>query len=116
MALFCGRERPDVIGRIGAVSPSVMWADFRCFEHWNSKLEFWTKIYIDMGSIEHITVQSIYMDYAGIVGDFYRHLLALGYSEREVYFYVDEGGIHSEVSWAKRFPIIAKTLLNDDME
>ena len=38
MALFCGRERPDVIGRIGAISPSVMWADYRCFEEWNSKL------------------------------------------------------------------------------
>jgi predicted alpha/beta superfamily hydrolase len=50
ISLFCGRERPDVFGRIGAVSPSVMWADYRTFEHWNSKQEFWTKIYIDMGS------------------------------------------------------------------
>ena len=113
MALFCGRERPDVIGRIGAVSPSVMWAGSKCFDHWDSKYDMWTKIYIDMGSEERITVNGIYMDYASIVGDFYRHLRRLGYGEHEVYFYVDEGGIHSEISWAKRFPHIVRTLLND---
>ena len=72
-----------------------------------------TKIYIDMGSAERITVNGIYMDYATIVGDFYDHLRRLGYAEHEVYFFVDEGGVHSEVSWAGRFPHIARTLLND---
>jgi predicted alpha/beta superfamily hydrolase len=114
ISLFCGRERPDVFGRIGAVSPSVMWADYRTFEHWNSKQEFWTKIYIDMGSEERIMVQDIFMDYAAVVGDFYRHLLSIGYAEHEVYFYVDPGGVHSEQCWAGRFSHIAKTLLNDD--
>ena len=114
MALFCGRERPDVIGRIGAVSPSVMWSDFRCFEHWNSKYDTWTKIYLDMGSDEKITVQGIYMDYASIVNDFYWHLRRLGYADYEVFLYIDEGGYHSEVCWAKRFPIIVSRLLNDD--
>lgn len=113
MALFCGRERPDVIGRIGAISPSVMWADYRCFEEWNSKLPNWQKIYMDMGSEEHITVNGIYMDYAGIVGDFYRHLLDIGYSAADVTFYVDPGGFHSEVCWARRFDRIATSLLND---
>ena len=113
MALFCGRERPDVIGRIGAISPSVMWADYRCFEEWNSKLPNWQKIYMDMGSEEHITVNGIYMDYAGIVGDFYRHLLDIGYSAADVTFYVDPGGVHSEVCWARRFDRIATSLLND---
>ncbi len=116
MALFCGRERPDVIGRIGAVSPSVMWADFRCFDHWNSKLSDWTKIYLDMGSIEHITVQGIYMDYASIVTDFYKHLKTLGYTDDEVFLYIDEGGVHSEECWAARFPIVVRTLLNDAAE
>lgn len=114
MALFCGRERPDVIGRIGAVSPSVMWADFRCFEHWNTKLPFWTKIYLDMGSEERITVQGIYMDYASIVGDFYNHLRSVGYEEHEVFLYIDEGGRHYETDWARRVPIIAMHLLNDN--
>lgn len=113
MALFCGRERPDVIGRIGAVSPSVMWADFRCFEHWNTHLNVWTKIYIDMGSEENITVQGIYMDYAAVVGDFYNHLRAVGYRPHEVAFHIDPGGVHSEVCWARRFDYIAQTLLND---
>lgn len=113
MALFCGRERPDVIGRIGAVSPSVMWADFKCFDHWNSHYDFWTKIYIDMGSDEFITVQGIDMDYAGLVGQFYEHLRQLGYRDDQVSFYVDPGGVHSEVCWARRFDRIACTLLND---
>lgn len=113
MALFCGRERPDVIGRIGAVSPSVMWADYRCFGEWNSKTPGRQKIYMDMGSEERITVKGIYMDYAKIVGDFYRHLLELGYSASDVTFYIDRGGVHSEVCWARRFDRIATSLLND---
>lgn len=113
MALFCGRERPDVIGRIGAVSPSVMWADYRCFAHWNSKYPEWQKIYLDMGTEEHITVDGIYMDYARIVGQFYAHLRSLGYTEDEVQFYEDQGGVHSEVCWARRFGHIACALLND---
>jgi predicted alpha/beta superfamily hydrolase len=114
MALFCGRERPDVIGRIGAVSPSVMWADFRCFEHWNSKLDTWMKMYIDMGTEERIVVQGIYLDYASIVGDFYDHLMRLGYKNYEVTLNVEEGGRHYEADWARRFPYLCKALLNDD--
>ena len=68
---------------------------------------------MDMGSEEHITVNGIYMDYAGIVGDFYRHLLDIGYSAADVTFYVDPGGFHSEVCWARRFDRIATGLLND---
>ena len=113
MALFCGRERPDVIGRIGAVSPSVMWSDFRTFSHWDSKLPDWQRIYLDMGSEERITVQGVYMDYASIVADFYRHLISLGYTDEEVTLFIDPGGVHSEECWARRFPHIVRTLLND---
>lgn len=114
MALFCGRERPDVIGRIGAVSPSVMWSDHRCFDHWNSKLDTWTKIYMDMGTEERIVVKGIYMDYAKIVGEFYDHLMKLGYSKDQVILNLEEGGVHYEIDWARRFPFLCKVLLNDN--
>lgn len=113
MALFCGRERPDVFGRIGAVSPSVMWADFKCFDHWHDKLNFGTRIYIDVGSREFITINGIDMDYGQFVRSFYAHLKGLGYSDNDVIFYIDEGGVHSETSWAGRFGHIAMALLND---
>lgn len=113
MALFCGRERPDVIGRIGAVSPSVMWADYNSFRHWNSKLDTWTKIYLDMGSEERIVIQGIYLDYASVTVDFYEHLVRLGYAPHELHLFIDRGGIHFEADWARRFPYIAQKLLND---
>ncbi|MFA5624884.1 MAG: alpha/beta hydrolase-fold protein [Bradymonadales bacterium] len=116
MALFCARERPDVIGRIGAVSPSLMWSDFKSFEHWDSRYDMWTKIYLDMGSDERITVQGIYLDYASVTYDFYKHLRTLGYADHEVHLFIENGGKHHEIDWARRFPHIAKTLLNDNFE
>ena len=113
MALFCGRERPDIIGRIGAVSPSVMWADFRTFRHWDKKQNVWTKIYLDMGSEERISVRGIHMDYASVTYDFYAHLRSLGYGEHEVHLFIDMGAAHYEADWARRFPHVCRVLLND---
>ena len=114
IALFCGRERPDVFGRIGAVSPSIAWADGRTFEHWKNKLETWTKIYMDMGTNENYTFEGILYDMSKKLEDFYEHLRHIGYADYEVMINIEKDGNHYETDWARRFPTLCRLLLNDN--
>ena len=36
MSLYLGWKYPEVFGRIGALSPSVMWSEYKLFQHWKS--------------------------------------------------------------------------------
>lgn len=112
IALYAHRERPDVIGRVGAVSPTLMWSDYRTFEHWHSHHDTWTKIWLDAGEHEHIWIDDLELDYARITERFYWHLRGLGYAEHEVRLFLEPGGNHHEIDWQRRLPEILRWLLN----
>ena len=112
ISLYAGRERPNAIGRIGAVSPTLMWSDFRTFEHWGSRFDTWTKIWLDAGREERIWLDDLELDYARITEDFYHHLRGLGYGDHEVALYLEPGGNHHEIDWQRRLPTIYQWLLS----
>ena len=113
ISLFCGRERPDLIGRIGAFSPSLGWSDGKTYEHWQGARNGGQKIYLDMGSEEKYNRNGEEISAADECRRFYDQLIATGYHKDDVRLYIEEGGIHYETSWAKRFPVMCEWLLND---
>ena len=112
IALYAARERPDVFGRAGAVSPTLMWSDYRTFEHWHSRLDTWTRIWLDAGEHEHIWLDGLELDYGRITGRFYHHLKGLGYADHEVALFLEPGGNHHEIDWQRRLPAIFRWLLS----
>lgn len=104
VALWLGRTHPEVFGRIGAFSPSVMWSEGRTFEHWNVHLERWIKLYVDAGEHEATSVDGVFLDYGQSVRKFGEHLRRLGYGEHELRVMLEPGGEHDERAWQRRLP------------
>ncbi len=113
ISLFCGHERPDKIGRIGAFSPSLTWSEGKTFEHWSAPSSAEQKIYLDMGSLERLHRDGQEIDATLVTRKLYDQLLRIGCNPNNVSLFIEEGGIHYETSWAKRFPVMCKALLND---
>jgi len=104
VSLYMGYEHPDVFGRIGAVSPSVMWSDGALFRHWREHTGRWTRIQLDAGDPEYVQWEQLGLDYTGSTRAFYEHLRSLGYAEWEVRLWLEQGANHHELDWARRLP------------
>lgn len=104
ISLYAGWRRPDVFGRIGGVSPSVMWSLRHLFEAWRAHTRHWSRIYLDVGKDERIYRDHLPMNYADEVPEFYRHLKQLGYADHELQLVVEPGGEHNEIDWNRRLP------------
>ncbi len=111
MALYAARIYPNVIGRYGAFSPTIMWSDYKLYPHWDKATGQWTKIYMDTGSEEVISVRGVHLDYPRVTNEFYQHLRNLGYEGYEVAVVTEQGAIHHEIDWARRFPEAAAWFL-----
>lgn len=103
-ALYAARARPDIFGRIAALSPSVMWGEDGLFRHYREHPRSFTKLYLDAGDSEHCESDGFAMAYGERVKDFHQHLLTLGYGHHEVRCVLDPAGDHDEASWARRLP------------
>lgn len=103
MSLYLGLTRPDVFGRIAALSPSVMWGHDELFRRWTAHTRQWTKLYLDAGTHE-VLRRTWEMRYGEKVKAFHEHLLSLGYAPHEVQCWLEPGGIHSEADWQRRLP------------
>jgi predicted alpha/beta superfamily hydrolase len=104
ISLFAGWRRPDVFGRIGGVSPSVMWSMGRLFEAWQEHSHKWSRIYLDVGDQERIYRDHLPLNYADSVQSFYDQLKSLGYGDHELRLIVEAGGGHHESDWKRRLP------------
>lgn len=104
ISLYAGWKRPDVFGRIGGVSPSVMWSLGKLFNAWQEHSRRWTRIYLDVGQDERIHRDHVPLNYADAVPSFYRHLREIGYADHEVRLVVEPGGEHHESDWQRRLP------------
>lgn len=113
LSLVVGKMHPNIFGRIGAVSPTVMWAGEKVFQLWDSPTGCWSKIYIDTGSLERYWYYDIYLDYVDAATRFHRHLKNLGLNEHELRFVLAEGHFHNEEAWKARLPDIFSWLLED---
>jgi predicted alpha/beta superfamily hydrolase len=104
ISLFLHMHRPDVFGRVVALSPSVMWSEDGLFRHWTAHSRKWTKIWLDAGDGERFYRDNFLMEYGQRVAEFHQHLLSLGYGHHEVACWIEPGGMHDEASWARRLP------------
>lgn len=117
MALYIGKTYPQIFGRIGGLSPALMWGGGRqMFDYWNSHTRCWSKIYLYVGSQEQYSYFGIWLDYVPITRDFYQHLKNLGYGDYELHFLLGEGEVHYETSWQRRLPEILRWLLEEPKE
>jgi predicted alpha/beta superfamily hydrolase len=113
MSLALGKSNPHIFGRIGAVSPSIMWADGEIFRLWNGPTGQWCKIYMDTGSLERYWYYDIYLDYIEATMKFYNHLKNLGLGDHELRYVVADNHFHNEEAWQARLPDILPWLLED---
>ncbi len=109
MALFAGWARPDVFGRLAALSPSLGWAGAGPRTMIEDGERPAVRLYTDMGTRERGNLQD--GDGNG-VDDAIDHLRALrgallrrGFTEGvDLLVVEDEGARHHESFWARRFP------------
>lgn len=104
VSLYLGLSRAHVYGRIGAFSPSVMWADGAIFRDWREHTRRWSKLYLDAGSGEFIRIDGNPMPYGDATRAFFEHLRGLGYSDWELKLVLEDGGLHHERDWQRRLP------------
>ena len=113
MSLYIGKKYANTVGRIGGLSPALMWGGDQIFKLWNQRTEFWSKIYLYVGSQEQYSFYGVWLDYVPVTRDFYHALKRLGYSDHEVHFLLAGGETHYETSWQRRLPEIWRWLLEE---
>lgn len=111
MSLYLGWKYPEVFGRIGAMSPSVMWSEYQLFQHWTAHSRRWSRIYLDAGMPEWIEPGGVPLPYGEATRDFYFHLKGLGYADHELALVLEPGGLHHEPAWQRRLPLAMNWLL-----
>jgi len=112
VSLWLGLTYPDVFGRMGGVSPSLMWSDRAIFREWTAHPGRWSRIYLDSGASEHVTLDGVGLDYANTTRDFHEHLRKLGYADWELRLVLEPGGNHHEIDWRRRLPEVWAWLLS----
>jgi predicted alpha/beta superfamily hydrolase len=110
MALYLGWSRPDVFGRVLALSPSVMWGERQLARFWSLHGPP-SRFYLDVGSRERFDAGDFQLHYGVEVREFAAHLRMLGYGEEELRFVLDPRGEHSEADWRRRLPAALRWLL-----
>jgi predicted alpha/beta superfamily hydrolase len=111
MSLYLGHAHPGVFGRVGALSPTVMWSGRKLFDTWAPRNGHRQRIYMDAGLEEHFQAPTMSLAYGEATRDFYLHLRRLGYCESEVRCVLEQGGVHHERDWGRRLPLALRWLL-----
>lgn len=111
ISLYLGLAYPHVFGRLGGVSPTLMWSDGALFRHWQAHTRHWSRIYLDAGDREFVHVGGMDLNYGEVTQAFYRHLKSLGYADHEVWLNLEPGGAHYEADWRRRLPDAFRWLL-----
>lgn len=116
ITLYMGMAYPQIFGRIGSLSATLMWGKGlfgkgQMFSLWDRKRDAWSKIYIYVGGEEKYSFNGVWLDYPPINRDFYEHLKKLGYADYELRFKLAEGEPHHEKAWQRQLPDIMRWLL-----
>ena len=119
ISLYAFFERPDVFGAVGAVSPSVGFAQGALIEYIERARFVGGRIYLDVGTLEGRPRDRDPLELRREPGAYVRKvreardlLTRKGYREEVDLLYVeDEGGVHNEAAWARRFPRLVRFLL-----
>jgi len=113
MSLAMGKSHPWIFGRIGAVSPTVMWANGEIFRLWDKPTGRWCRLYMDVGSLERYWFHDIFLDYVEATRHFFEHLNRIGVRDHEMRYMVAPDHFHNEEAWKARLPDIFRWLLEE---
>ncbi|RJO69430.1 MAG: alpha/beta hydrolase [Myxococcales bacterium] len=113
MALYLAHAHSQVFGRAAGVSASLMKCGGRIFLEWRRKPALWTKLYLDVGTLEKYWYYDTFLDYVTVTQDFANQLWGLGYAAHELKVAVAEGHFHHEPAWQARLPGIMSWLLEE---
>jgi predicted alpha/beta superfamily hydrolase len=111
MTLYLGHVYPQVFGRLGALSPALMWGDRYMFTLWDHAPSPKAKTLLYVGGAEQYEFHGVQLDYVPITRDFHQHLKQLGYPETLLQFRLAEGEIHHEKGWQRQLPGLLPWLL-----
>ena len=118
MSLVLGRTHPDVFGRIGALSPSVMWSGREIFRCGIAPRPLVQDLH-GHGRTRTLLVLRYTPDYVEATTAFYRHLKGLGLGDHELRYRIIPGHFHNEEAWQARLPgssaLASKTLKAPDI-
>ncbi len=96
ISLYAFLRHPDRFGFVGAMSPSIWFADAALLQLVEAAPFAGGRIYLDIGTDEGDT-------HVGLVHEVHRLLLEKGYRQGESLFYVEEDhAAHTEAAWAHR--------------
>lgn len=112
ISLWMHLRQPNVYGRVGAFSPTVMWGYRQLWHHWRAHTHHWSRIYLDAGEHEWVDVGGLPLDYGQATRDFFLHLKSLGYGDHELRLVLEPGGEHHETAWQRRLPDALRWLLS----
>ncbi|AKI98261.1 hypothetical protein IX53_04495 [Kosmotoga pacifica] len=101
ISLYAGFRNPEVFGMVGAMSSSFWITGGKIFEFVENAGVDNLKLYIDIGTAE---VEQALKDTRNMID----LLKKLGYTDKNLLYVEDEGGLHNERFWAKRFPTMVK--------
>ncbi len=113
LGLVVGKVTPDIFGRIGALSPSVMWAGGELFRLWDTPTSRWCKIYMDTGALERYWYYDVFLDYVVWTRRFHDHLKTIGLADHELRYVVAPDHFHNEEAWQARLPHMLPWLLEE---
>ena len=105
ISLFLGLERPDVFGKVAAMSPSVWWDQRSILTRLSRSIpKPDLRVWLDVGSNEGAR-------HVRDAGMLYRQLLRQGWRDGiDVQCFMAEGAEHNEAAWAARFDRVLRFL------
>lgn len=103
IALFTVIERPGVVGRLFAESPSLYVSHRQLLKRSRRFREWPEKIYLGIGTRESGRAEKD-QQFVEDVLDLERSLRRAGLGDNRLRVRIDEGASHNEGEWAKRFP------------
>ncbi|MCM3784758.1 alpha/beta hydrolase-fold protein [Neobacillus mesonae] len=104
ISMYAAYQRPDIFGRIGAISASMWYEGFLSFIQESEVSSYEQRLYMSVGSLEGIHKESIQKNMVSGTHEAYRTLIDKGFPEDKLKFTVEEGGTHDALFFAKHFP------------
>ena len=104
VSLYAGYLRPDVFGKIGALSASFWYEGMLSFIETNPlPLHHGGKLFLSVGSLEGVYKENIQRHMVPYTLRAHERLLEKGLTPEQLKFVLVEGGTHDDVFFAKQF-------------
>ncbi len=113
ISLYAGLKYPEIYSKVAAFSTAVWFCEKEFLEEvLRHKSEYSTKWYLDVGTNETSNEEynKFSDEYLNGTINIFNSFKLIGVDSSNIKLIVDEGGIHNEKDWARRFPDAFKFL------